>query len=159
MLTKQQFQASIIEETTIIKHLFGKIPEGAWDYRPTPKQRSTLELIQYIALIAGAGMEMLAGKADAFEGFAEKKSAVTPDVFLSVLESEETKIGELLSKWSDEDLQKETTAFGRTAPASVHLLGMLKILVAYKMQLFLYIKANGVTNIGTSNLWGGRDMQ
>ena len=36
--------------------------------------------------------------------------------------------------------------------------GPLKWLLAYKMQLFLYVKASGATGIGTSNVWGGRDQ-
>lgn len=158
MITKQQFSAEIASELYIIKHLFSKIPEGAWDYRPTDKQRNTLELVQYIALIVGTAMEMLAGKADAFADFENQKSAVTPDNFVSIVDAEEQKIAELLSKFDEETLAKEIDSWGRTAPLSIHLLGLLKILAAYKMQLFLYIKANGVENIGTSNLWGGRDM-
>jgi hypothetical protein len=158
MITKPQFQASLLEETIIIKHLFTKIPATAWDYRPSDKQRSTLELLQYITLIAGAILELLSGKADAFNDFETRKSAVTPENFLETLESEEVKIVELLATFTEEALQKETTNWGKTAPLSVHMLGILKILSAYKMQLFLYIKANGVDTIGTSNLWGGVDM-
>jgi hypothetical protein len=35
---------------------------------------------------------------------------------------------------------------------------ILKWIVAYKMQLFLHIKASGNTLVGTSNVWGGMDV-
>ena len=37
------------------------------------------------------------------------------------------------------------------------LEGPLKWLTAYKMQLFLYAKATGATQLKTSNLWRGTD--
>jgi hypothetical protein len=37
------------------------------------------------------------------------------------------------------------------------MLNVMKWAVAYKMQLFLYIKANGNHDINTSNLWRGVD--
>ena len=59
---------------------------------------------------------------------------------------------------TDEQLKKDSTLFGAPAPLSMQLLGVLKWMAAYKMQLFLYIKANGRADLGTSNVWGGRDL-
>mgnify|MGYP005725594825 FL=1 len=39
---------SIEHETTVIKHLASKISSDVLDYRPTPSQRSMLELLQYL---------------------------------------------------------------------------------------------------------------
>ncbi|MDR3502489.1 MAG: hypothetical protein P4L79_07885 [Legionella sp.] len=50
--------------------------------------------------------------------------------------------------------------FGRglSQPRALWFLNLiLKSLTAYKMQLFLYLKACGIDNIGTSNLWRGED--
>jgi hypothetical protein len=58
---------------------------------------------------------------------------------------------------TDEDLKKESTIFGSTLSLPMFLLQTLKSATAYKMQLFLYIKASGNSDIGTSNLWGGMD--
>ncbi|KND46720.1 MAG: hypothetical protein AB201_02690 [Parcubacteria bacterium C7867-006] len=54
MYTKDNFIKSLKNEVRIIKNLAKKIPEGTMDYRPTPVQRSTLELLQYLS-ISGAG--------------------------------------------------------------------------------------------------------
>ena len=38
-------------EVRILLHLAGKIDRAQLDYRPTPKQRSTLELLRYLAMM------------------------------------------------------------------------------------------------------------
>jgi hypothetical protein len=59
---------------------------------------------------------------------------------------------------TEDDMIRVTELFGMKEQLSFHLLSVLKWITAYKMQLFLYIKANGVDNISTSNVWGGFDM-
>ena len=59
MLTKEQFMQSVRHETAICKHLYGKIPEGALDYRPTEGQRSLSELLQYLTSTGTAPMKGL----------------------------------------------------------------------------------------------------
>jgi hypothetical protein len=52
------------------------------------------------------------------------------------------------------------TLFGRTS--SRGLLVITQILngyAAYRMQLFLYLKACGREELGTMNLWGGTDIR
>ena len=158
MITKDQFVQSLLNETRIVKHLFTKIPENAYDYRPTPGQRSTLELLQYIALIVGSAIELTGGKADAFADFKDRMAMITKENFIETLEAEEKKIAENMAAFTEEQLAESTEQWGATQTRSMHLLGLLKIIAAYKTQLFLYIKANGVANIGPSNLWGGMDM-
>jgi len=47
VLTKEELLASLRAEVRILLHLAGKVDPSKLDYRPTPKQRSTLELLQY----------------------------------------------------------------------------------------------------------------
>ena len=49
VLTKEELIASLQNEVRILVHLAGKVDTSKLDYRPTPKQRSTLELLQYMA--------------------------------------------------------------------------------------------------------------
>jgi hypothetical protein len=56
MITKQQYINSFVKELEIIKHLREKISVGMLDYRPTPKQRSTMELLQYLGHISGTAI-------------------------------------------------------------------------------------------------------
>ena len=49
----------------ILLHLAGKVEPGMFDYRPTPKQRSTIELLRYLSFM---GPAMIPGiKAGAFD--------------------------------------------------------------------------------------------
>jgi hypothetical protein len=46
VLTKEELIASLQHEIRILVHLAGKVDKSKLDYRPTSKQRSTLELLQ-----------------------------------------------------------------------------------------------------------------
>ena len=65
-----------------------------------------------------------------------------------------------MDQCTDEELAKVINLYGMgDKTKGVYLVeNLLKWLAAYKMQLFLYVKANGNASIGTSNLWGGVDM-
>ena len=43
VLTKSELIASLQKEVRVLLHLASKIDRAAIDYRPTPKQRSTIE--------------------------------------------------------------------------------------------------------------------
>jgi hypothetical protein len=51
VLTKEELIASPQNEVRILVHLAGKIDQSKLDYRPTPTQRSMLELLQYMAIM------------------------------------------------------------------------------------------------------------
>jgi hypothetical protein len=82
---------------------------------------------------------------------------VTFENFIAKMDEQAALVAEKVSALTDEDFKKESTLFGNTAPLSMHLLNVMKMTTAYKMQLFLYIKASGNSTIGTSNVWGGQD--
>ena len=47
-LTKEELIGSLQNEVRILQHLCTKIEPTMVDYRPTPKQRSTIELLRYL---------------------------------------------------------------------------------------------------------------
>ena len=47
-LTKEEVIAQLQKEVRILLHLASKIDRAQLDYRPTPKQRSTIELLKYL---------------------------------------------------------------------------------------------------------------
>jgi hypothetical protein len=51
VLTNQELISSLQSEVRILLHLTGKIDKAKLNYRPTPKQRSFLELTQYMAIM------------------------------------------------------------------------------------------------------------
>ena len=89
---------------------------------------------------------------------AKAPNDVTFENFISKMDEQANFVKETVGALSEEDLAKEHTIWGNTASLAVHLLGVLKTITAYKMQLFLYIKESGNHAIGTSNVWAGMDM-
>src|ERR1700693_2017250 len=64
VLTKEELIASLQNEVRILVHLAGKVDKAKLDYRPTPKQRSILELLQYMAIMGPTQIAVI--KAGAF---------------------------------------------------------------------------------------------
>jgi Zn-dependent oligopeptidase len=159
MITKEQFVQNLVREIDIIKHLAEKVDSTKLDYRPTEKQRSTLELLQYLGQMVHTGVSAyIAGDQALYVELSKNKDAVTFENFISKMDEQSKFAEEAIGALSEEDMKRESTIWGTTAPLALQLLGVLKNVVAYKMQLFLYIKACGNANIGTSNLWAGVDM-
>src|SRR5262249_56799494 len=65
VLTKEELIASLQNEVRILLHLAGKIDRNKLGYRPTAKQRSTLELLQYLVVMGP--MLVRAVKSGAFD--------------------------------------------------------------------------------------------
>ncbi|MSV31807.1 MAG: hypothetical protein EXQ57_04735 [Bryobacterales bacterium] len=60
----------------------------------------------------------------------------------------------LIGTHPDEDLRAEMEMFGRKASRGFMLVSLLlKHYAAYRMQLFLYLKASGRAELNTMNLW------
>src|SRR5215468_5251002 len=65
VFTKQELIGSLQNEVRILLHLATKIDRSKLDYRPTPKQRSTIELMRYLSIM-GPGL-VRGAKAGAFD--------------------------------------------------------------------------------------------
>ena len=163
ILTREEYLATVKHEMKVVRHLFGKILPDTWDWRPTAKQRSILELLQYISHSTASGMHaVLDGSGSIFTKAAETSKEVTKDNFLAKLDEQEAQIEEIFAKLTDEELEKSADLWGSGNQERKGLLLInlvLKGLVAYRMQLFLYIKASGREDIGTSDVWQGVDSK
>jgi len=157
MLTNNQLIEGFAVELSIIRHLATKIEPGMLDYRPSEKQRSMLELLNYLGHIIGVGIENAIGGGKIYMELAKNAPVVTLENFDAVMQAQEASVREKLGALTDEDYAREVEVFGFTAPLVIHIMNVMKWSVAYKMQLFLYIKANGRHEINTSNLWRGVD--
>src|SRR5262245_19107086 len=51
VLTRDELIATLQQEIRILLHLAGKVDAAMLDYRPTPRQRSTIELLRYLAIM------------------------------------------------------------------------------------------------------------
>ena len=162
MISKQQFLDSCLNEIRIIKHLYGKVTPEMLSYRPTEKQRSMLELLQYLSHFAKLETDAIyQGKAIAnFQDAMKEAYQMPANEFVAAMDAQVEKLKNIFSKITDAGLEESIDLFGRgqSQPRSLWFLNLIfKSLVAYKMQLFLYLKSCGVTNIGTGNLWRGED--
>jgi hypothetical protein len=161
MITKDQLAASMLRECDIVIHLHSKLPAGALDYRPSEGQRSTLELLRYLAICASAGIRcMKESNWKLFAEHVERVKEMTADEFPAAMERQKQEIADFFAATSEETLatQEAPVPGGAIMPLGAAILnGPLKWLAAYKMQLFLYAKAAGATELKTPNLWRGSD--
>ena len=159
MITKQQYMDSLAFEFTVIKHLATKIDAAHLDFKPTPKQRTTHELLTFMTTIFGAAVDNIAnGDTAAYKTWAEKTPAVTLENFASLLDTEEAHVREIVMAMTDAALDEKVAIYGTTRTRAEHLLnGPLKWAAAYKMQLFMNLKMSGAEHLNTMNLWAGMD--
>src|SRR5262245_53439302 len=162
VLTKQELIASLQNEVRILLNLASKIDPKKLDYRPTPKQRSTLELLQYLAVMGPNLVKAIKkGAFDpaAWEAALAEAKAANFDQVLGLIERQKRTYAELLGEFTDEDFRGEIDLFGsgKTSRGSVLAFLVLGGHAAYRTQLFLYLKAGGREELNTMNLWGGAD--
>ncbi len=159
--SKQQLIDSIVHECTICKHLYGKLPAGSLDYRPTPGQRSTAELLQYLSIAAiGSARAFTEGNWGAWRSYDEAAAAMRPEDFPAAMDRQIEEISALIEGLSDEMLAHHEVALptGKKLPLGAALIeSSLKWIVAYRMQLFLYAKSAGADALSTRNCWAGVD--
>jgi hypothetical protein len=163
MITKQQLLDSILNEIRVCRHLATKLTDKMMDYKPTENQRSTIEVLRYLASCAIGAMESL--QAARWELYDVRENAVwsmTLTDFDEAMENQSTAIRQFFDALGDEEL---TGKIVRTPGAGELPLGLAIMrtsyawLVAYRHELFLRAKLCGVSEVGTSNNWGGRDRK
>jgi hypothetical protein len=161
VLTTSELIASIQNEVRILLHLAGKIDRAELDYRPTPKQRSTLELLKYLSLM---GPEIIkAAKRGSFDAAAwtaaeQAAAARGYDETLAAIAAQKDLYPALLSDMSDADFRTEIEMFGNKTTRGSFIVNLgLCACAAYRTQLFLYLKACGREELNTINLWAGVD--
>ena len=157
MYTREQFLKSVSNEVRIIKHLATKIPAGQESYRPSEAQRSTLELLQYLSATGATTMKvMLTENKNSYEDYVSFKESVIVENFAEKMDAQEKDMKEMFEKITDEDLTKEFDYYGNRTKAEHLIEGILKTFAAYRMQLFLYVKACGAY-VSTMDVWVGVD--
>ena len=161
MFTKAQFLDTCRFETRIIQHLAGKVPPGRLDWRPTPKQRSTLELLRYLTTCALVPAKaMVSGSWEHAEPLEKAAEAVTPEGFSAAMDAQMKALEALVAPIPERDLLEKKAELPWGAPNQLGealVNTVVKPLVAYRMQLFLYAKESGNADLGPANCWVGVD--
>lgn len=161
VLTKSELVAALQNEVRILLHLASKVDHTKLDYRPTPKQRSTLELLRYLSMMGPALVR--AAKTAEFDmeaWTADEKAAAARDFdqTLAAIAGQTDGYATQLADVSDADLRAEIEIFGDRSTRGAFLVNaVLCGCAAYRTQLFLYLKACGREELDSMNLWGGMD--
>jgi hypothetical protein len=130
------------------------------DYRPAPKQRSSLELLRYLSVM-GPGL-VQAAKAgfnpETWTKASQEADARNFEQTLEIIRGHADLYASTLGAWSDEDFRTEIEMFGSKTSRGAFLVNLVLCgCAAYRTQLFLYLKACGRDELSTMNLWGGVD--
>jgi hypothetical protein len=161
MITREQFIESIRNEGRIMKHLYTKVPQDKLSYRPTPGQRSLEELLEFMPCNAAAiTKHVISGDWSTFKEVSDKVKAAAKKDFAATVDQQIEEMITLVKNISEADLfgKEVTLPSGTKMPLGPALLEFpMKFMTAYRMQLFLYLKACGRTELTTPNLWRGTD--
>jgi len=162
VLSKQELIASLQNEVRILLHLAGKVDRNKLDYRPTAKQRTTLELLQYLVVMGPILLKAIkAGVFDqeAFQKASAEAKAMNFDQVLAAIGKQTAAYADLVGGYSEDDFRGEIDLFGtgKSSRGSVIVYLVLGGCAAYRTQLFLYLKSCGRDELSTMNLWAGMD--
>lgn len=161
MITPQHLLNAIWNEIRILKHLGSKVTAANKDFRLTPPQRSIEELEHYIISSFPAQVQLMvkwSWDEQLYMEMTSKFEWFTFDQFAPELDKWFTLISEQIKMLTDEQWQEEISIRGMNWPRTRFLNDyVLTFLWAYKMQLFLQLKASGLIELSTYNLRAGID--
>jgi hypothetical protein len=165
VLTKDELISALQHEVHVLLHLASKLDPAKVGYRPSAKQRSILELLQYLAIMGPIHVRAI--KAGAFDLDAWRNMWRNEEAAAKLMNLEDVKsaigkqsalFAELVGSCADADLRADIEMFGRKGSrGSMFVSLVLCHYAAYRMQLFLYLKASGREELSTMNLWAGMD--
>jgi hypothetical protein len=160
VLTKEELIASLQNEVRILVHLAGKVDKTKLDYRPTPTQRTTLELLQYMAMM-GPTLVAIIKTGDFATNWGPAQEAakkMSYEEAVGAIQKQSDEYARLLSGWTEAEFRAEVDMFGRKSSRGALLVNMvLGGHAAYRTQLFCYLKSCGRDELSTMDLWAGRD--
>lgn len=161
MIDKQMILDSMLKEINVVKHLATKVPAGKEDFRPSEKQRSTLELLRYLSYCGVTALKAsLTNDWELGKKLGEAASKLALKDIPAALDREAAELKELFAQIKPEDFAKKMVTRPGQEPmplGRILLDAGMKYLPAYKMQLFLNLKASGRAELNSSNLWRGED--
>jgi len=165
VLTKEELMGKLNHEAQILRHLISKVDPAKLDYRPTANQRSLLELLRYFTVFVPIHLHTIhAGVWDLDvwrEAWQNEEAAAATRTLADIqgaVASQPALFVQLVGSLTESDLRAAMEMFGQTASRGSWLVWMVLChYVAYRMQLFLYLKACGREELGTLDLWAGID--
>jgi hypothetical protein len=162
VLTKEELVSALQNEVRIAVHLAKKVEPHMLDYRPTPGQRSTLEVLQYISMMGPTLLRYaVTGSTDPgiWASAETAAQALSAEATIAAIEAQREDYARILADVTDEFLREAKASGGGTAVSRGASIVNLVLCgcAAYRMQLFLYLKSCGRSELNTLNLWAGMD--
>ena len=162
VLSKAELIASLQNEVRLVVHLVSKAAPSHLDYRPSVSQRNTLELIRYISMMGPAIIRWSLANTSEFEIWTKAEAASKERGFeqaKDAIAAQHAEYADLLAELTDADFRAEVTDFDGQKTSRGAFLANLVLggCAAYRMQLFLYLKASSAPAINSANLWSGMD--
>ena len=167
VLTKDELIAAFQKEVQILVHLISKVDPAKIDYRPSAKQRSVLELIQYMTIMAPAMTESIKSgdfSREAMGAIWSPREAASKTMnweqAVAAIGRQSDEMTRCIGTWTDADFRSDINMFGNNMTRGSALVNMVLCgYAAYRTQLFLYLKSMGREELNTINLWMGADGQ
>jgi len=165
ILTKDELLSSLQNEVRILLHLISKVEQDKLDYRPNSKQRSTIELLRYLAIVFPIHFRGVMADQWDRDTWAKVWSdeeaaarALTLDQVRDAISRHADLYAEGLNACSEERFRAPVEMFGYKGVRGPFLVNLVLChYAAYRMQLFLYLKGSGREELNTMNLWVGMD--
>ena len=161
VLSKAELIGSLQNEIRILVHLASKVDARSIDYKPTAKQRSTIEWLRYLSIM-GPGL-VNATKTGTFDGDAwgsasKAADAMNLDQVTKAIAALSDMFAKEIGEMSDADFRVEIEMFGQKYTKGSFLVNLvLSGYAAYRTQIFVYLKSCGREELNTMNLWAGMD--
>ncbi|HET6990848.1 MAG TPA: hypothetical protein VFJ43_05965, partial [Bacteroidia bacterium] len=98
MISREDFLQSLLKETRVIRHLFEKIPTDAFDYRPSEKQRSMLELLRYLTVCGCASMHVITTGSDwkTWKPYTDRSAEMQAKDFLAAMDLQDEEMKKMI---------------------------------------------------------------
>ncbi len=150
-------------EVELIKNIHSKFPADQLDFRPNEAMRSAKELCQYLEVCALPGLlrlthpdnEKLERVREELQAEANK---IPEEEFARAMDWQMEKVRFFADKLTEETWKTGSITIWKDQKldtAQTLLTTGLKFLTAYRMQLFLYAKMAGNTDLNTFDCWVG----
>lgn len=160
MTHKENLFNSIEKEIGVIKTLSSKITKEILSYAPMEGMRTTEEVMQYLTWCGSSTITFFllddpAKAKDNYTKFFEEAKTVTYENFKERMDAELAIIKDCFENISDEDLLTKEVLLPWQEPMILGQAIMettVKWLTGYKMQLYLYMKQNGI-KLDTGDCW------
>lgn len=162
VLTKDELLSSLQKESRILGHLADKVEPSMVDYRPTPKQRSSLELLRYMTIMGPQLVQAAKAGGFSMDSWTEASKAAEArdwNQTVAAIKGQGDEYAKLLGDMSDADLRAQMTGFdGQPVSKGAFIVNLVVAgHAAYRTQLFCYLKSCGREELSTYNLWQGVD--